>query len=274
MTRKILSGALIAFSTLLLLLSIAGIGSVWVARGPLTRSAVGQLQTMDHELEQAQTAVQSTRLELERTLRLVESAETSMSSLKDSFSQIKDLFDNTNDMLNNQLLPGLNTSRGKIDDAKNTFQDLRNSLAKINSLPLVDLNLPGDKLLSDLISTAGSLDDQIAKVEDTVKNTSTFVSDASYLVGGDFTETKTNLQNFLTTVTEYDQKLTHWRDQINGVENSLRGWITGASIGLTIFLLWFGFSQFSLILHGLTIWQGRDPFAVLRKPIGDDIPGV
>jgi hypothetical protein len=269
MARKILSGTLIALSSILLILSIAGIGMIWIYKEPLTQDATDRLQAIDNDLGQAQTDFQNARLELERTLRLVEAAESSMGSLKDEFDQVKTLFDNTNGMLDNQLLPGLIASRGKIDQAKSTLQGLRDTLAKINSLPLLDLNLPGDKLLGDLIASADSLDAQIVHVEDMVKNASTFVSDASYLMGGDFTETKTNLTNLLSIVTDYDQKLTNWRTQIDGMLGSLPGWITGTSIGLTIFLLWFGFSQISLILHGLTLWQGDNPLAILRKPVVD-----
>ena len=37
---------------------------------------------------------------------------------------------------------------------------------------------------------------------------------------------------------------------------SLPGWIDSAAIILTVFLLWFGFSQIGLFLHGLTAWRG------------------
>jgi methyl-accepting chemotaxis protein len=269
MARKILSGTLIALSSILLILSMTGIGMVWIYKGPLTQEATTRLQAIDNELGQAQTAFKSARLELERTLRLVEAAEASMESLKKEFALVKTLFDNTNGVLDNQVLPGLIASREKIDQAKSTLQGLRDTLAQLNSLPLV--NLPGDKLLGDLIASADSLDAQIVQLQDMVKNASTFISDASYLMGGDFTETKTNLQNFLAIVTEYDQKLTGWRTQIAGLLGSLPGWITGASIGLTVFLLWFGFSQTILILHGLTLWRGDDPLAVLRKPVVDDV---
>jgi hypothetical protein len=273
MTRKIISGILIGLSSILLVMSIVAIGLVWIYRQPLTANTTASLQTIDGDLAQAQTAFQEARLELERTLRLVESTEASMELLKDEFSQVKTLFDNTTSVLDDQLLPGLMASRAKIDQAKTTMQGLRDTLAEINSNPFFEINLPGDKLLGDLIASADSLDGQIVRVEELVKNASTFVSDASYLMGSDFTETKTNLQNFLTIVTEYEDKLVDWRSQLAGILESMPGWIMAASIGLTIFLSWFGFSQLSLILHGITAWQGGDPLAVLRKKIDDGAKG-
>lgn len=267
MARKILTGSLIALSSILLVLSIAGIVAVWIVKAPLAQKATSQIQAVDNDLKGAQSAIQNAKLELERTLRLVDAAETSLTSLKDDFSQVKALLDSTNGMLEDQVLPGLNASRGKIDDAKTTLKDLQGSLAKINSLPYLDLNIPGEVLLGELIASADSLDTQIGRVEDSIQAASTFTSDASYLMGGDFTETKTSLQNFLSMVTEYDQKLTDGRAKLAGLLESLPGWITAAAILLTVFLLWFGFSQLSLILFGLNLWQGSDPLEILRKTL-------
>lgn len=273
MARKIISIIIVGLGSILLVTSIVGIGLIWIYKQPLTETTTARLQSIDDDLANAQIAFQGAKLELERTLRLVESAEASMEALKDEFSRVKTLFDNTTGILDDQLLPGLLASRGKIDQAKTTLQGLRDKLAELNSLPFIDLNLPGDKLLGDLISSADSLDGQILRVEDLVKNASTFVSDAAYFMGSDFTETKTNLQNFLSIVTEYDEKLIDWRTQLAGYLISLPGWITTASICLTIFLFWFGISQGSLILHGLSIWQGGDPLTPFRKPVKDGEKG-
>jgi len=271
MAHKILAGILIAISSILLGLSIAGIALVWMYKEPLTQVSTARLRSIDNELGQAQTALQNAKLELERTLRTVDAAEKSLKTLKADFAQAKALFGDVNGTLDKQLLPGLKASRENIVQAKSSLQELRLTLEKINALPFMDLNIPGDELLADLIASAGSLDAQITQVEDLVKKASTFMGDASYLMGGDFTETKNNLQNFLTVVQEYDQKLSGWRDQLAMLIGSLPGWIETASISLTIFLLWFGFSQFSLILNGLSLWRGSDPQTRLRTQVADDV---
>jgi hypothetical protein len=38
-----------------------------------------------------------------------------------------------------------------------------------------------------------------------------------------------------------------------------------SSVILTVFLLWFGLSQFGLILHGLSLWKGGNPLKVLKR---------
>lgn len=270
MARKIIAGILITISSILLGLSIAGIALVWRYQEPLTQLSTTRLQAIDNELGQAQTALQSAERELERTLRAVEAAEKSLETLKADFVQAQALFGNVNGTLDKQLLPGLKASREKIDEAKSSLQELQVKLAKINALPLADLNLPNDKLLGDLIASAGLIDTQITQVENMVKKASTFLEDASYLMEADFAETKDNLQNFLTVVQGYDQKFTGWREQLTMLTESLPGWIETAAISLTIFLLWFGLSQLSLMRNGLSLWRGGDPQVTQRSQVVDE----
>lgn len=103
-----------------------------------------------------------------------------------------------------------------------------------------------------------------------VKKASTFLEDASYLMEGDFTETKDNLQDFLTVVQDYNQKFSGWREQLAMLTKSLPGWIKTAATSLTIFLLWFGFSQLSVIRNGLSLWRGGDPQVTLRPQVVSD----
>jgi hypothetical protein len=264
MLRKIIAGILIILSSIMLGLSLAGIGLIWMYKQPLVQTSVFQLRSVDSEVGQAQTALQNAKAELERTLRIVEDAEISVAALKGQFDEVKTLFGSMNGTLDNQLLPGMKAAREKLVQAKSTLEGLRQTLNQLNSLPTMNLNLPGDQFLVELIASSSSLDAEIVLVEDLVKKASTFANDASYLMGFDFSETKNNLQTFLTVVQEYDQKLTGWRAQLAVLVGALPSWIETAAVGLTVFLLWFGFSQFSLILHGLSLWMGNDTRTKLR----------
>jgi hypothetical protein len=79
------------------------------------------------------------------------------------------------------------------------------------------------------------------------------------------TGTRTSLQNFVAYIQDYETKVEGWRAQDKALIEKTPGWIDQASIVLTIFLLWFGLSQFSLLLHGLSLQRGADPFYVLRE---------
>jgi hypothetical protein len=265
MARKIFSGILIALSSILLLLSLAGIAAAWYYNEPLTSKALTRLGEIEAELSGTQTALQDAKDELERTLRIVDAAEGTLERLSDELAQAKQLFDEFDRTLGDRLIPGLESSRDRLASLRSTLEDLRATLEELNSLPFVGLNLPGDEMLMNLIQTVNSIDTQIERMEELADKASTFAEDVSFLMGGDFSETKERLETFLQVITAYEQKVDGWHAQVEIWIASLPGWIDRASLILTFFLFWFGLSQFGLLLHGLVLWRGGDPLVVLRR---------
>jgi len=265
MARKIFSGILITLSSILLILSAVGIGAAWYYNEPLTKESVARLGEIETELARTQTALQDAKAELERTLRIVDSAEQTLENLSDELAQAKQLFDEFDKTLGDRLIPGLENSRERLNSLRGTLENLRSGLEDLNSLPLVDLNLPGDEILVNLIETVNSIDAQIERMKGLADKASTFSEDVSFLMSGDFSETRQRLETFLQVVGEYEQKVAGWHTQVETWIASLPGWIDRASVILTVFLLWFGLSQFGLLLHGLTLWRGNNPLVVLRR---------
>ncbi|HEY6073304.1 MAG TPA: hypothetical protein VIV15_07925, partial [Anaerolineales bacterium] len=209
--------------------------------------------------------IRNARGELERTLRIVEGAEKTLSSLKDQTEEAKKLFDQFGQTLDKNIMPGLQSTRGGINQIRATLESLREGLKKINSLPLINLDIPGDQTLANLITGVDNVNAQIAGLQELVRKAEVFTSDTSFLLGGDMTETKLHIHQLLDSLVEYDRKVTSWHVQARHVISSLPRWIDELSIFLTIFLLWFGFSQFGLLLHGLNMREGGDPLAILRR---------
>ncbi len=265
MYRNIFSWAVLILGTLLLILSIAGIAAIWIYRQPLTNNLVGRLEQVDTELTQAQSALDNGKSELQRTLRIVDAAQTSLSALKQQLVDAKNLTDQVNGTLNNKLMPGLKGVRSKIDELRTTVQNLRNSLKSLNSVPFLNLNLPGDQFLADIVNSLDGLDKEVFAVQQLTQKASTFTGDASYLMGGNLSDTKERIQKLLDTVTEYDQKVAGWHAEVRGLIASVPRWINEGAVGLTLFLIWFGISQFGLVLHGLALRQGADPLVPLRR---------
>ncbi len=262
--RKILIGTLIVLSSIFLILSLLGIALAWIYNEPLTRETVSRLQDVDSQLEQIQTDLQNAKAEVERALRIIQSAEDALASLTQQTTDAKTLLEDVNATLDDKLIPGLAATRTNITEVRNTLEDLRATLKQVNELPFINLNIPGDELLLSIIDQVDSLDGEIVGVQDLAERASTFISDTSYLLGGDFEETKQQLEDLVVVLTDYDQKTADWRKQIATIVESAPRWIDNASLSLTLGLLWFGFSQFGLILHGLGMMRGIDPLDVLR----------
>lgn len=265
MLRRILAGLLVLLSAILLLLSVIGIGAIWYYNEPLTREATGQLKEVDLELAQAEATLQSSEKELQRALRIVDSTQEALEKLTQQSDSADSLLDNIQSSLDDRLLPELKTTRGRIDEARASLESLQGILSSVGSfIPGVDLNIP-DQLLTDLIASARSLDTEIANMETLATQASTFVSDTSYLLGGDLTQTRDSLEMFLSSIQDYEKKVTRWREQAADIQEKSPRWIDQASIVLTVFLAWFAFSQFSLLLHGVAMQRGANPILALRE---------
>lgn len=265
MARKIFTGLLIALSSLLFLLALTGMVLAWVYNEPLTREADARLGEIDAQLTQIQTDLRSAKSEVERALRIIQSAEEALASLTQQTTDAKQLLEQVNKTLDDDLIPNLDSTRTRLTEVRKILDDLRATLNTLNSLPFVNLNAPGDELLSGIIAGVDSLDLELENVQDLAKRASLFINDTSYLLGGDFLETKQNLQNLLQVLEGYDEKLTGWRAQVDMLITSAPRWIDNASLSLTVGLLWFAFSQFGLFLHGLSLWHGENPLEILKK---------
>lgn len=264
MVRRIFAGILILLSAVLLVLSLVGIGAIWYYNEPLTREVTGQLKAVDGELGLAQATLQSSEKELERALRIVDSTQEALEKLTDQTESADSLFDRIQGTLDDRLLPELKTTRNRINEARTTLENLQTILASVSSfIPGVDLNIP-TTTLTDLIASAESIDTEIANMEVLATQASTFVADTGYLLGGDLTQTRESLQNFLSAIQDYEKKVGRWREQGADVLANTPKWIDQASIILTVFLVWFGLSQFSLLLHGIAMQRGANPLLAVR----------
>jgi DNA repair exonuclease SbcCD ATPase subunit len=235
----------------------------WAYNEPLTQQGTAELDELDTQLEQTQASMKIAETELERALRIVDAAQAALEKLSEQTESAEGILGSVKGTLDNQLLPGLESARQKIEGVRGALESLQTILDQLNTIPLLNIEVPNG-VFQDLIDTADSLDTQIASVQEIGERASTFVGDTAYLLGGDLTETHDNLEQLLTSVQGYDAQITTWRTQLADLQASLPGWIDTASIILTAFLLWFAFSQAGLIVHGLTLWHGGDPLVIAR----------
>ena len=193
MARKILSGTLIALSSIFLVASLVGIGATWYYKGPLTDETLSMMDDVDAELSLAQVALEDAQGELDRALRFVDSAEEALETFSDQMAVAKELLDTVTTVLDNTITPSLETSREKIDEAQHTMDDLRASIENLNRIPFVSIEVPDDGILKSFTGIIDSLESEVMRVEDMADQASLFMKDTSYLMGGDLSETRENI---------------------------------------------------------------------------------
>jgi hypothetical protein len=248
---------LIAVSAVFLVLSLAGVVAAWVFNEPLTRDALERLNKVDSELQLGQSTLESAQLELERSLRILDASEKALNQF--TANDPEAFFEDVQTTLDDELVPELQTARERLIAARDTLEGLRGLLNTLKFIPFIQIPVP-DQTLTDLIDSADALESKIGDVGDLAEQASTLLNDASLLLGGDFAETRKSLEGFLVAVKGYREKINGWRDQVADAKEALPVWIDRTSIFLTIFLLWFGLSQFSLLLHGRAMLRGENPW--------------
>ncbi|HEX5807174.1 MAG TPA: hypothetical protein VFY25_00800 [Anaerolineales bacterium] len=272
MARRFFAGILIVCSAIFLVASLVGIGAIWYYNERLTREATSQLKQIDLELAQADATLRSSEDELERALRIVDNAETALEQLSQTTQGAENLFESIQITLDDRLLPELKQTRTRILEARSALEEVRKVLEGISAfVPAVESVLPS-RVIADLIDSARSLDTEIEHIETLATQASVFVSDTGYMLGGDLTQTRESLETFLSSIQDYEKKVVGWREQNQRLLERAPGWIQQASIGLTLFLLWFALSQYGLLLHGLNMQRGDNSFVVVRRrPGGDEV---
>ena len=265
MARKILRGTLIALSAVFLIASLVGIGVVWYYKEPVTSETLSKMDDVDAELALAQVALRDAQDELDRALRFVDSAEKALETFSDQLAVTKELLDTVTNVLDKTITPSLEASRKKIDEAQKTMDDLRASIENLNRIPFVNIDIPDDGILNSFTEIMDSLESEVVRVEEMADQASVFMKDTSYLMGGDLGETRENILELQGVITEYEGKIDTWRRQLMTLKVEFPGWVDRSAAILTIFFLWFGFSQLGLLLHGLTLWKGGDPYIALRR---------
>ena len=265
MARKIFTGIWLVLCGSLFVLSLIGVVMVWRYKQPLTDASMARLAEVDTELARAQSSLKNAQGELDRALRIVDSAEAALENFSEQTTVAREFLDTVTEVLDETIKPSLATSKEKLAEAQKTMDDLRASIETLNRLPFVNLNVPDDGLLGSFSEIINSLEGEVARVETIADQASTFMSDSSYLMGGDLSETRENIRSMQAVVEEYGGRIKIWRSQLAQLEAEFPGWIQRIAISLTVFLLWFALSQFGLILHGLTVYHGENPLGALRR---------
>jgi len=265
MVRKILTGLWLVLCGALFVLSVIGVWTIWKYKKPLTMAITARQREIDAELALAQTALQDAQNELKRALRFVDAAEEALENFSEQTAVAKEFLDTVTEVLDETIKPSLATSKEQLEEAQQSMDDLRATLEALNRLPFINLDVPDLGVLNSFEEIIDSLESEIIRVEELAEVASIFVDDSSYLIGGDFSETRENIQELQTVVTEYEGKIDTWRGQLAVLKSKTPDWIQRTAVTLTVFLLWFALSQFGLILHGLAVRRGENPLAVLQR---------
>ena len=141
--KPILGLALLVLSVIFFLVSLGGLVSIWVYNQPLTERALTLIETTSQDLEGAALAIELSRTELisaQAQLDLLQAIlETLGINAEEDLNRLADIVGRVEDTLS----PVLDRVSGGIGALRESLLTIRDTLERINELPLVNIEIPG-----------------------------------------------------------------------------------------------------------------------------------
>lgn len=256
--KRATSLVIIILCSIFFVLSLAGIISIWVYNQPLTERALTTIETTSTDLEGALVAIESSRAELISTQAQIDLLKEILDTL--GFNTAEDLnrLAEIVGRVEDTLMPLINSVSGGINTLRETLLNIRDTIERLNDLPLVNIQVPGMDAIEDGANKLGDLQSQIeeggGKIEQLSQTTQNTVD--SLTTG--FAALEDSITLLENTLEIYQTKIEDGLEQLIYLEENLPTWIDLVSVGLTILLAWLAFSQVGLFILAWSFYRGQD----------------
>jgi uncharacterized phage infection (PIP) family protein YhgE len=152
----------------------------------------------------------------------------------------------------------LNSVSGAIGTLRESLLTIKDTLERINELPLINIEIPGIEEIEQGAEQLGNLQNQIEEGGGKIEQLSQTTQDTVDSLSTGFARLEISISSLLETLDEYAEKIETTQDQLLYLEENLPKWINYASIILTIVLVWLGISQVGLFILGWSYYKGQD----------------
>jgi uncharacterized phage infection (PIP) family protein YhgE len=256
--KPIIGLALLMLSVIFFVVSLGGLIGIWVYNQPLTERAMTLIETTSQDLEGAAAAIELSKAELisaRAQLDLLQAIlETLGINAEEDLNRLADIVGRVEDTLS----PVLDSVAGGIGTLRDSLLTIKDTLERINQLPLVNIEIPGIESIEQGAEQLGSLQDQIEEGGGKIEQLSQTTQDTVDSLTTGFARLETSINSLLETLDEYADKIDSTQEQLSYLETNLPKWIDYASAALTIILVWLGISQVGLFILGWSYYRGQD----------------
>ena len=265
--KPIIGLALLILSVIFFVVSLGGLIGIWVYNQPLTERAMTLIETTSQDLEGAAAAIELSKAELisaRAQLDLLQAIlETLGINAEEDLNRLADIVGRVEDT----LTPVLDSVAGGIGTLRDSLLTIKDTLERINQLPLVNIEIPGIESIEQGAEQLGSLQDQIEEGGGKIEQLSQTTQDTVDSLSTGFARLETSINSLLETLDEYADKIDSTQEQLSYLEENLPKWIDYASTVLTIILVWLGISQVGLFILGWSYYKGKDLIPSTSKEI-------
>jgi len=266
-TKSTLGLALLVLSVIFFIISLGGLIGIWVYNQPLTERALSLVETTSQDLEGAAMAIELSRAELISAQAQIDLLQAILETLglnaQEDLNRLADIVGK----VENTLTPMLDSVAGAISTLRETLLDIRDTIERINELPLVNIQIPGIEGIEKGAESLQNLQDQIEEGGGKIEQLSQTTQDTVDSLTTGFAELESSIGILLETLDEYGQKIESAQEQLSFLDANLANWIDLASGALTVILVWLAISQVGLFILGWSYYKGQNLVEIQPKEI-------
>jgi len=256
--KQPVSTALMIVSVIFFLSSMAGIALTWIAYQQVHSDLLPRLEIIESDLRSAQADLQFAKTELDQVQEQIDLLQTALDTLgidgAASLQAIADLVGNLEGMLS----PIITTVAERVQDLRDALTSLKETVDRINQLPLVNLEIPGVEQLEEAAASLGTLQETIEGGGDKVTQASTITQETVTALTTGFAELETSAQNLSAALAGYDVKISAYLVEIDALQASLPRTASLLAASLIILLVWLGVSQVGLFVLAWSMYTGKN----------------
>ena len=257
-TKRIISLILLIFSGIFFVVSLAGIVLTWVYSGQLSATALTRLDTIETDLRTAQVDLQTAKTELDSAQQQIDTLQSALQTLGLEGAQDIQAIAEVVGKLEDTLVPFISAVADRVEGFRETIVKLKDTIEKLNQLPLVNLEIPGIEQLEEASASLDNLYNQILEGQQKVSDISDLTQETVTSLTTGFAELEQSVQTLSGTLGAYDAKLTAYLVEVDYLQANLPRWFDIAAILLTVLLVWLAFSQVALFILSWSFYKDED----------------
>jgi uncharacterized coiled-coil protein SlyX len=260
-----------------LVLSLAGLAMIWVAKPTVSAYATTTIDTLNKSVVTSQNMMEITGKALGATVDSVDALSTMLSTTAATLEDTKPLLDSFDEMMATTLPSTLKAAMDSLYSAQESAQVLEGAIESLDtfrfllsSAPLIG-NLvaqPGESFnpekpladsLGELATSMEGLPDTFAGMAASLSTTDeklTSVQENLITMSDSVKLISSSLGEYETMVTQSKSSMDNLTSILSSLQNNLGAILNGVAIALTLFFAWLLAAQVVILSQGWEIFHG------------------
>lgn len=261
---KTFSLVLIVSGVVLALLSVIAIIGVWTVSSVLTNSVLPLLDRAEQAAARVDERMQQLDNRLAAAQDRIQNIENRVTAAGLSLEEANLLRIALDRLIGDELTPILEDARSIINTVVEIANGIEDTIAAVNSIPFVNVQVPGAQQYHELRDQISSLITTVQDLRTDLQNRKVeTVQELVSLVTGYTGRAKDIIGRIRAPITTAQTQTAQLRAQLAQLSAELPGRITWSAIGLTVVFLWLFLTQMVLIGVGWSLRNGT-PFLGFR----------